>query len=530
MMEDSRESRRLQALYDLKILDTDQDHEFNELTKVLSDILETPIAFICLMDAKRQWFKSSIGLNGVQDLPRENTICQHVVDTGDMVVVTDASQDSRVANCPLVRNAPHIRFYAGAPLFVDDGMVIGTLSVADLKPRELNPSQVELIENLSRHVVHLMRLRSLLEEVRNEKSKFEIISEHLGDVIWMTDPRKQSMAYISRAYEYVWERSCESLYAKPFSFVDAIVEEDRQRMINSMPKQLEGTYDERYRIRTPTGIVKWIHDRAYPIYGASGEVEMVVGIATDITQQKEMDELMDTQRQKMILSERFTSLGEMAGGIAHEINNPLSIILLRAQVLLEKLETNSLSPEDMKSGLEKISGTAQRIARIVKSMRTFARDSTNDPYANKDIWEIVEDTLEFVKFRYKQAEVDLRVCEPVHTKLECRPSEIGQVLMNLLTNALDASREFPNPWVQLDVLDQDNWLEVRVTDCGNGIPRELFYKIWDPFFTTKEVDKGNGLGLSVSRALIERHGGTLNLDLSCENTRFVARIPKSHKT
>ena len=102
---------------------------------------------------------------------------------------------------------------------------------------------------------------------------------------------------------------------------------------------------------------------------------------------------------------------------------------------------------------------------------------------------------------------------------------MSQVILNLLNNAFDAIENKDEKWVEVQTLQNKNWVEIRVSDCGHGIPKEIQDKILQPFFTTKEVGKGTGLGLSISKGIIESHGGDLTIDNEAKNTTFVARIP-----
>jgi signal transduction histidine kinase len=110
--------------------------------------------------------------------------------------------------------------------------------------------------------------------------------------------------------------------------------------------------------------------------------------------------------------------------------------------------------------------------------------------------------------------------------LECRPTQITQVLLNLLNNARDAAEESEERWVQLDVTELADWIRISVTDSGKGIPVEIREKIMSPFFTTKAVGKGTGLGLSITKSIVDSHRGTLILDEESVQTRFVIELPK----
>jgi signal transduction histidine kinase len=112
-------------------------------------------------------------------------------------------------------------------------------------------------------------------------------------------------------------------------------------------------------------------------------------------------------------------------------------------------------------------------------------------------------------------------------RIDCRPTEISQVLLNLLNNAVDAVQPLAEKWVELQVRSAGKDVEISVMDSGKGIPEKIRDKVGQPFFTTKVVGHGTGLGLSISRGIVEAHGGHLNLDTQCEHTRFVVTLPKA---
>lgn len=169
------EGARLAALEKYAILDTEPEQAFDDLTLLASYICKTPIALISLVDEKRQWFKSKVGLS-VSETPREIAFCSTAIMESEVMVVPDTLQDARFRNNPLVVSEPRIRFYAGAPLITEEGYALGTLCVVDRTPRELSSDQKEALQALSRLVLAQLEFRRnlmLLKEALTDRTRAE---------------------------------------------------------------------------------------------------------------------------------------------------------------------------------------------------------------------------------------------------------------------------------------------------------------------------------------------------------------------
>lgn len=262
----------------------------------------------------------------------------------------------------------------------------------------------------------------------------------------------------------------------------------------------------------------------------NGVVAGIFVIVSDISEVKKLNQQKRAYESQLISSAKMSSLGEMAGGIAHEINNPLAIIAGRIDQLKAMIASGTFDATRMSEMTSKIEATVFRISKIVNSLRAFARSADHEPFSLNSVSKIVEDTLEFCLERFKNDEVELRVDRvAVDIAIECRPIQIGQVLLNLLNNAHDAveSQNVEDRWVALDFKDCGNEVEIAVTDSGAGLSADSAARVFQPFFSTKPVGKGTGLGLSVSKGIADSHRGSLRYDAKNKNTRFVLRLPKS---
>lgn len=267
---------------------------------------------------------------------------------------------------------------------------------------------------------------------------------------------------------------------------------------------------------------KWIELRIYP--NENG----ISVFVRDVSERKKMESAIAEQEMKAIVAAKMSTLGEMAGGVAHEINNPLAIIQVKAQQLIEKCdESETLPSAAVRKAVEKIESTTTRISKIVKALRSFARDGEKDPFEMTTVNSVVGDTLELCRERFKNNGVLLKA-NPLEKdiEIECRAVQVCQVLLNLVANAFDVVVGLEERWVRLEIEDLGNKVLFKILDSGKGIPLHVQEKMFQPFYTTKSLGKGTGLGLSLSKGIIETHGGSLSYDSNAKNTCFHVILPK----
>ena len=204
------EARRLRILEEYQILDTENENDFDDITKLASEICDSPISLISLVDSNRQWFKSAHGLSD-QEIPRALSFCAHAIHNDALFVVEDARKDIRFHDSPYVTSDPNVVFYAGVPLIDKDGYALGTLCVIDNKTKKLNEFQKKALKTLSHQVMKLIELKklnyklnlknSLLKESYNELERFSHVISHdikspLNNILGLTDLLKEDYCQI----------------------------------------------------------------------------------------------------------------------------------------------------------------------------------------------------------------------------------------------------------------------------------------------------------------------------------------------
>jgi C4-dicarboxylate-specific signal transduction histidine kinase len=260
----------------------------------------------------------------------------------------------------------------------------------------------------------------------------------------------------------------------------------------------------------------------------NGKVTGVVGIAMDITERRQMEQEREAARQRAIVSARLAALGTMAGGVAHEINNPLGIIHAMASDLKESMARQGLPPREFVARKSQmICDTADRIARIVKSLRQISREGASDSFRPTPLADVVAQTLEICRAKFKANGVDLLLPRAIpELNVFVREVQIAQALLNLLQNAFDAVvGQKEERWVRLEVQPVRGSAVISVSDSGPGIPSDIRSRMMEPFFTTKPVGQGVGLGLSLSKTIAQDHGGSLEYSEEKGHTRFSLVLP-----
>lgn len=234
------------------------------------------------------------------------------------------------------------------------------------------------------------------------------------------------------------------------------------------------------------------------------------------------------QNQKIInQNSKLSSLGEMAGSIAHEINNPLTIISGYTSRIRNQVESENPNLNLVSDYAKKVHATVFRIEKIIKSLRSIARNGEEDPTVETPVGNIIDDVyfLSQMTLKNKSITLDINKVDP-NLVISVRAVQISQVLINLINNSVDAIEKLENPQIKIETSETTSEVIISVSDSGR-IPQEVAEKIMTPFFTTKDVGKGTGLGLSISKSIIESHGGQFYLDMSMPNTCFRMSFPKT---
>ncbi len=365
------------------------------------------------------------------------------------------------------------------------------------------------IEGVGAVVVEITDRKRAEAALFESEQKFRQLAENIEDVFWVSAADLSQMIYVSPAYEKVWGRSLVDLYRNPHEWSEAIVPEDRERVLQLFSRILEGTSvtGVEYRIRRPDQTLVWISDRGFPIRNARGEIYRQGGVATNITEKKRLES-------QFLRAQRMESIGTLAGGIAHDLNNVLAPILMSLDLLGD--EQTAQERQDI---IDILRSSAQRGTEMVKHLLTFARGIEGQKvhlqlkHVLRELQRILGQTLP------KSIQIEMSFSDDLWLVLG-DSTQLHQVLLNLCVNARDAMPHGGRLTIKAaNFMVDDNFAAMRaeavsgryvtlsVADTGTGIPPEIRDRIFDPFFTTKGLDKGTGLGLATVQGIVRSHGG-----------------------
>jgi PAS domain S-box-containing protein len=352
------------------------------------------------------------------------------------------------------------------------------------------------------------------EALRASEERLRAIAENIREVVWLSDPVRGALLYVSPAFETIWGRPCSEVLEQPEVWLAAVHFEDRARVESAFRFRAEGAFDETCRVVRPDGGVCWVRMRAYPVRDPSGRVARIVGTAEDVTEQRALEE-------RLVQAQKMEAIGTLAGGIAHDFNNILAAINGYTELL--QMELPEASPQ-VKSYLLALGQSGARAAALVRQILTFGRPGRHERRP-LDLGEALEEPMALLRATLPATilfEVSLPRGLP---RVLADTAQIHQTMMNLGANALHAMSGGSGLFgVRLEEVEFDrehlasasrlrpgSYLRLSVSDTGCGMGPETLDRIFEPFFTTKGPGEGTGLGLPVVHGIMRAHEGAIEV-------------------
>ncbi len=352
------------------------------------------------------------------------------------------------------------------------------------------------------------------QALRSSEEKYRQLAENIREVFWIMPPEEDEIPYVSPAFEQVWGMSRESLYKNPFSWVESIHPEDRERARLLLTRQVQGEPVLReYRIRTPEGVEKWIRDRAFAVRDQADKVIRVVGIAEEITEQKRYETDLIHAREAADVANQAKS--EFLANMSHEIRTPMNGIIGMTELTLDT-ELDSTQREYLNA----VKYSADALMSVINDILDFSKIEAGklglDP-VEFSLRDCVGHAMKTLSVRAYEKDIELACSVPPELVdvIVGDPVRLHQVILNLAGNAVKFTAQGEVVLcVQPEGVDEDGMtLHFAITDTGIGIPPEKQKVIFNPFTqadtsTTRQYG-GTGLGLAITSRLVEMMGGRL---------------------
>jgi len=355
------------------------------------------------------------------------------------------------------------------------------------------------------------------------EERYRLLAENSLDIIWTVD-LNMNLTYVSPSVKYHAGFGAEEIINKsrrgimPEGLIGVSAESMKQvaDAIQTIIQDPAKTIILEYEINHPDGFKRWSEVKISVLRGKGGQVAGVLGVSRDITQQKKMTG-------RLVSADRLASLGEMAAGLAHEVNNPLTAVMGFAYLLLQSPDT----PPAVKSDVEAIYREGKRAADVIRNFLIFARGQKPEKqtiYIN----DLIDGVLRLRKSQIEKENISVKLdlAEDLPA-VQGDVSQLQQVFLNIILNG-EYFMYHVNKGGTLGIatVAEDNIVKVSITDNGPGIPADKLTRIFDPFYTTKDVGEGTGLGLSICHGIVREHGGIIYAESELgKGTRFTIEIP-----
>ncbi len=362
----------------------------------------------------------------------------------------------------------------------------------------LGPSIVAALEKAEQR-----RLRALTEiQLKESQQLFQVLAETVEQVLWISDGTRSRIHFVSPAFDRIWGRSRKSLYTDARAWTEGVHPDDRERVLKAYVST--APYEQEYRVVRPDGTVRWVYSKAIPVCDADGQVVRVVGVATDVTERRQL-EAEYRHAQKM------EALGQLAAGVAHDFNNLLTVIGGNASLL----KMADVSSAELRECCDEIVTAADSATNLTKQLLMFSRKNVVCR-AEVDLDEVVD---KFARMLERLVGADVRLKRERGNRpamVLADASMLEQVLLNLAVNARDAMPEGGELTVTTSqrspAREGGAWACLSVRDNGAGIPPGLQSRLFEPFFTTKEPGRGTGLGLATVFGIVQQHNGRIEVE------------------
>lgn len=456
--------------------------------------------------------------------PVTDSIFQKVFEKQEPSLIVDMDKIVSSMNPEVARNLK-IKSLICVPI-LHEGKSLGVMLVDSLKSRrEFSEGDINLLMAVAAQTALSVAHARAFQKLQESEKKHRTLVETIRDIVYTVDLGGR-FTYVSPMIEVITGYGESELSGRPF--IDIVSPQFKDIVLQRFAEGLKtgGTSTYQIEILAKDGTTIPIELNVAPLTDTTGQPIGRIGVARDITRRYEEEAKRKEMEMKALTQDKLASLGEIATGIAHEINQPLSYIKIILQSTLHDLVNEQLDTEELTEDFQESLRQVGKITSIISHLRTFGRSDVTS-FGPVGLSAVFNDTLILMKerLRIKNISMGINISEnfPMlhgnHIKLE-------QVFLNLIQNSMDALEGQGKGEINLSAQVANNHALIRFSDTGAGVDAELQEKVFEPFFTTKEADKGTGIGLSIVYGIIQEHHGTIALESEGENgATFILKLP-----
>ena len=401
---------------------------------------------------------------------------------------------------------------------IADNEVVAVIVFYHLKVEERNERLIKLVLSVLSQIGLIIKRIQAEEALRVSEEKLRAILDHTPSLVYARDLHGRYI-FLNKQHERVFNIKIFEMIGKtdheclPEELANTYTAEDQKVIESKMPVKLENV------LPNDDGLHTYITTK-FPLFDHTGAIYAVCGISTDITERRRAEEVQSRLREQLYHAQRLASIGNLAGGVAHNFNNLLTVVMGYASLLLAEMKKD----DPLSDYAQKIVNSAQIAANLTQDLLTFSRKQPTNPQP-VNVNEIIKKSEGMLSKLIKE-NIELKT---MFTDKDCivmaDTDQIKHVLMNLATNARDAMPEGGSLKISTDVIEIDDtfinthgygeagkYALMSVSDSGVGMDEDTRLRVFDPFFTTKEVGKGTGLGLAIVYGLVKEHHGYIDVD------------------
>jgi PAS domain S-box-containing protein len=528
---------RLAAVHQTNLLDTPAEDAFDRVARMAARLLDVPIALVPLIEDDRQFFKACVGLPepwaSARQTPLSHSLCQHVLVARQPLAIGDTSRDPLARDNPLVRELG-LAAYLGVPLIDASGYALGSMCVADHRPRDWTPDQVAILNDLAGLVMTQIQLRAELatrgeleRRLIDVEASLQALLERLPGVVYALSPEApNSVLYMSPQIQTLLGVSAADCVGDPELWDRLVHADDLQRVAAECERtnQTGDPFSGEYRMRTADGQVRWVRDESVLIRAGDGRPLFWQGILTDITathliadhlaealdrEQEAAHQLAAALQRERAATEHLRAVDEMKTtflqAVSHDLRTPLTTILGIALTLEHRAA--DLPAADLADLLHRLSSNARKLDRLLGDLLDLdrlARGTLTPRRQPVDIGALVHRVVDDSGVRDEHPVV----IDTPPLLLAADAPKLERIIENLIVNAAKHTPAGTTVWVRLRA--QDDGVLLLVEDEGPGVPAQLREQIFQPFRQGRNIADhapGSGIGLALVAQFAGLHGG-----------------------